>query len=561
MRKHWVIKELSDRRFELAVALSVTPITAQLLLNRNINDRAGAQMMFAPSLRQLHSPLLLPDIDAVCARIRKAIAKHERIMICGDYDVDGITSVAMMVSYFKKQDTTVQAYIPHRLKEGYGLKDTAITEALRQNTHLIICVDCGTNSYEQIDRALKHGIDVIIIDHHKVTSPHPLSLLVNPKRSDSTYPFKDLCSAALTFKVIQALSGDNAYDLLDLAVLATIADVAPLVGENRIIAREGIAYLKDTKNIGLIELMKKARVRPESISTFHIGFLLGPRLNAAGRISTAYDSLNLLLEENQQKAEDWADKLQTMNSERQKIGNAAYKQALARVEQTTDFSKEQVIIVDDQWHPGIIGIVASRITDLFHRPTFIISWQQNDPVGKGSGRSIDSFHITDALEQCSSLLINYGGHEQAAGIEIERANIKPFKNKINQIAQQMLTKEHLVPAIVIDFVMSLEDITKTLIKELDVFRPFGEGNPPPLFMTRKVWAKTNPRSIENNKFALYVTDGKLVYEAVVNQALEAILAADRAKVFDLAYYPTLSCFDGHEQIVLNAVDIRHNNPA
>lgn len=554
MRKRWVIKDLSDKRFDLAHILSVLPITAQLLLNRGIHDRAGADMMFAPSLQQLHHPSLLPDIHAVCSRVGKAISRHERIMICGDYDVDGITSVAMMISYFKGSNAVVHTYIPHRLKEGYGLKDTAITEAIQQKINVIICVDCGTNSYTQIDRALKHGIDVIVIDHHKVTSPHPSALLVNPKRSDSPYPFKDLCSAALVFKVIQALTDSPAYHLLDLAVLATIADVAPLIGENRIIAREGIAYLKKTKNIGLIELMKKARIRPESISTFHIGFLLGPRLNAAGRISTAYDSLSLILEENQQKAEDLADKLHTMNSERQKIGNAAYKEALAKIEQTTDFAKEQIIIVDDQWHPGIIGIVASRIAELYHRPTFVISWQGNGRVGKGSARSIDSFHITDALEQCASLLINYGGHEQAAGIEIERSQIKSFKAKINQIAAEMLERERLVPTLDIDYVLTLEELSPVLIKELESFRPFGEGNPPPLFVTRKVWGKTTPRAIDYNKYAMYITDGNRVYEAIFNQAPDI----GPQKIFDIVYFPTLTYFDGHEQVVLNVVELRQS---
>lgn len=556
MRKRWYTHPLSDDHHDLAKTLNISDVAAQLLINRNVTDEASARMMLSPSLSALYSPLLLPDIHAAMERIHRAEKNHEHIMLCGDYDVDGITSLTMLISYLKSKPVTIKTYIPHRIKEGYGLKDAAIQEAIHNKVTLIICVDCGTNSFDQIDKALKHHIDVIIIDHHKVTSPHPKAILINPKRKDSTYPFHELCSGALAFKVVQALSDSDAHHLLDLAVLATIADVAPLIGENRIIVKEGLTHLKNTKNRGLIELMKKAKVKAENVSTFHIGFLLGPRLNASGRISTAYESLQLLLEEDEKTANGLADALHKLNAERQKIGNDAYKQAVAKVEQTTDFSKDSVIVAHGNWHPGIIGIVASRISDLYNRPTFIISFLDGSKTGKGSGRSIEHFNMTEALEQCSSLLINFGGHEQAAGIEIAYEQIPAFKEALNALAKESLSGEKMIPQLSIDYELSFGSISRDLIKEIDAFRPFGEGNPAPLFLTKKMTCRTAPRRIENERYSLYVTDGKSVYEALISESSGLMTILAEHKIFDCVYYLTQRMYDGHEQITLQIVDAR-----
>lgn len=560
MRKRWTLSPLSDKRLELARALDISPITAQLLINRNIRDAHEAKLHLEPSLKKLHSPRLLPDIEKAVARIHAAVKRHEQILLCGDYDVDGITSLGMMASYFKGTPVRLSIYIPHRIKEGYGFKDAAVNEAVRKKASLIICVDCGTNAHAQAEKARSHGIDVVVIDHHEVTSAHTHALLINPKRKDSVYPFKELCSAALTFKVIQALSGNDAYHLLDLAVLATIADVAPLVNENRIIVKEGMPYLKQTKNQGILELMDKTRLNKDKLSTFHIGFLLGPRINAAGRIGNAYDSLNLLIEENPETVKNIAAQLHALNEERQKMCSNAFKEAAALVEQTTDFSKDSVIVVEGDWHPGIIGIVASRISELYYRPAFIISFPEGAAVGKGSARSIENFHVTEALQECASLLVNFGGHGKAAGIEVKRDNLGALKIALNKIAAEKLPGEQLIPSLAIDYELPFTEITKALIEEIELLKPFGEGNPAPLFMTNGVNCKTVPRAIGKGRYSFYVTDGNKVFEALISESsgLSTLLQTDTD--FDIVYYLSQKTFNGHEQITLNIVDLKTRQP-
>jgi len=561
MRKRWIIHPLSDKRHSLAQALNVSEVTAQLLINRHILEEHEAKAHLEPALKHLHSPSLLPDIDKAVARMQRAIRSREHILLCGDYDVDGITSLTMMRSYFKDRPVRLSTYIPHRIKEGYGFKDAAVNEAIRKKASLIICVDCGTNAHAQAEKARAHNIDVIAIDHHEVTATHTHALLVNPKRKDSIYPFKELCSAALTLKVIQALSGDDAFRFLDLAVLATVADVAPLVNENRVIVKEGLSFLKETKNRGILELMDKAGLKKDKLSTFHIGFLLGPRINAAGRIGNAYDSLELLLEEDPANAKTIAGQLHSLNEARRKMCDEACKEALSMVEQTTDFSREYVLVAEGAWHPGIIGIVASRVSEQYHRPAFVISFSDGMKIGRGSGRSIDHFHLTDALRKCASLLVNFGGHEKAAGLEIVRDKIPALKAALNRIAEETIPKESLIPSLLVDYQLSFTEINKELVEEVERLKPFGEGNPAPLFMTRTVTCKTMPRNIYKDKYALYLTDGDKVFEALVSgsSGLSALLQAEGT--FDIVYSLRQNTFNGHEQITLNIVDLKTNATA
>ncbi|MCX5716106.1 MAG: single-stranded-DNA-specific exonuclease RecJ, partial [Candidatus Omnitrophica bacterium] len=406
------------------------------------------------------------------------------------------TAVAILVTFLKKHGALTDWYIPHRLDEGYGLNQEAAKVVVGRGTGLLITVDCGTTDKKEVEYFNTKGIDVIIVDHHRVQaeSMPDAFALVNPWQPDCEYPFKELSAAGLAYKLTLAFSGDITHsdeEFLDLVAVGTVADVVSQTGENRILTKLGLKRLGSTKRPGLKALMDAGGISGREILARHVGFVIGPRINASGRIGSPELALKLLLTEDKAEAREMAEVLNQENSFRQKIQEEILREAVTKIEGEFNFKDNKVIVVwGEGWHPGVIGIVASKIADRFYRPAIVFSVQKE--FAKGSGRSIENFHLFDAVSRCSSLLEDFGGHEAACGIRVPKENIERFRDFINTVAQDMLTPADLVPKIEVDMELPVSELTADLIEELQRLEPFGEGNPYPLFVSNNLLLKDAP---------------------------------------------------------------------
>ncbi|MFA5059880.1 MAG: single-stranded-DNA-specific exonuclease RecJ [Candidatus Omnitrophota bacterium] len=516
MQKKWNIKHPNPKlQADLSNSLSLHPIVAQLLLNRGISTSQDAKDFLSINLSSLHDPLLFADMDKTLKRIHKAKEKKERVLIFGDYDVDGITSSVILKNILQKIGLDVINYIPHRINEGYGLNHAIVDFAKKRDVRLMIAIDCGITAFSEVDALNNAGIDVIIMDHHEPPEkklPNAVAV-INPKRHDCKYPFKGLASVGLAFKLAQALLGKACEDYLDLVALGTVADVAELLGENRVFVKFGLEKLSHTKNKGLMALMDVARIKGKKLKPHSIGFVLGPRINASGRMGSAEKSLQLLLSEEEHEAYSLAKSLEEENQKRQKMQGNIIEEALSVVEREINFKDHRIIVLSKEgWHRGIVGIVASRIMDTFYRPTIVISLE--DGLGTGSARSIDGFHMYEALKHCEALLENFGGHEHAAGLTIKKENIENFNNLINQFAKDHMDVQSLIPTLDIDCEISLSSLTLELVEAVKSLEPFGEGNPSPVFCSRQLTVKTPPVILGRDTIKFWVSDGKVVLQAV-----------------------------------------------
>ena len=431
MNRIWRVKDPHpDLSQSLARSLKISPITAQILLNRGIEDEMQARHFLHGDLTSCHDPHLLKDIKKAVARIKTAIDKKENILLYGDYDVDGITSVTLLTIILRFLKAKVTSYIPNRLEEGYGLNADAVKLASRKKNSLMITVDCGISAHKEVALANQLGIDVIITDHHEIKSavlPEAYAI-INPLQSDCNYPFKYLSGVGLAYKLAKVLLEGTSYrieDHLDLVALGTVSDLSVQKGENRILTKWGIKRLNDTTNCGIKALIEASGLKGKDISCRHIGYTLGPRINAMGRIGSPEVALNLLLTDDAEKARQLAETLNKENRNRQKIDAKVFEEAMEKVEREVNFKEQRVIVLARAgWHAGVIGIVASRIIDRFYRPTIMISLEGNR--GKGSGRSIDNFNLFNAVNSCKEHLIDFGGHEGACGLVIEKKNIEKY---------------------------------------------------------------------------------------------------------------------------------------
>jgi single-stranded-DNA-specific exonuclease len=529
-RKIWRVKEISSQAKEWASKCGLLPILTQVLINRNIKE-SEIDSFLNHSLSNLHCPFLLPDMEKACQRIKQAVRGGEKILVVGDYDVDGITSLAIFHEFIKEYPGLFSFYIPHRVNEGYGLSEDVVNKAKNEGRTLIVAFDCGTNSSHEIELASSFGIDTVVIDHH-----HPQDnfgapyAFVNPKRGDSKYPFYDLSAGALSFKLLQALSGDSCFQALDLVALSLVCDVVPLKGENRILLREGLKYIKNTPRLAIKALCKVSSLKQQNIDSFHIGFVLGPRINAAGRVAHAQDSLDIFLGEDEEKVYSSASKLGEYNRLRKDIESKILKEAEQIVEK--DFLDSHAIVVsNDGWHPGVLGIVASRLVNKYYRPSFVISFDDN--VGRGSGRSIHSVHLMEALNKCSDHLHLYGGHRKAAGIHIFKEELATFKDKINSFIKENLTQKDLIPVLDVDLKIDFSEISLAFIEELDKLKPFGEDNPKPLFTSYGVTKKSVPRKIPMGYSVWFQEQGRIFEGIVYSRDLLQIL--EYGNSFDIVY--------------------------
>ena len=489
----------SEKVNTLVNELSLKEFLAKVLVSKGFDTPEKAEEYLNGNISSLADPFLLKDMDVAVNKIRSSVESHEKIMIYGDYDVDGITSVAALWRYLTFKGADVCCYIPERINEGYGLNTQAISKFAEDGVKLIITVDSGITAHEEIEFAKSLGIDVVITDHHECREELPEAVaVVNPHRQDSEYPFKELAGVGVVFRLICAYEGNKNLSNIcskysDIVALGTVADVMPIVGENRIIVKHGLASLVNTKNKGLCSLIEQTfaerkTAQRKNITASSIGFGLAPRINAAGRIGDVNQALKLLITENKAEADNIATYLCAVNRERQLIENMIFEEAVSMIESNHDFDNDKVIVlVSEKWHLGVIGIVASKITERYKLPSILISIDGD--IGKGSGRSIKGFNINEAISECKSLLIKYGGHELAAGLTIDKNNVDAFRKAINEYASKSFDFSSVCNYIDADFEIDVKDITVEHAKELQSLEPFGLQNPLPLFFIKDALIK------------------------------------------------------------------------
>jgi len=560
VRKIWRIKDPNPSiQNDLSGALNISKVTAQLLINRGINTVGAGRDFMQFSLAACHDPFLLKDMDKAVSRIKKAISSGEKMLVYGDYDADGMTSVAVLYSALRKLNANVESYIPNRLEEGYGLNLAAIKIAHRNGINLIVTVDCGIGSFKEVDYAKSLGVDIVITDHHELLEARvpAACAVVNPLQPGCKYPFKHLAGVGLAYKLAKALyEGTNffAEDFLDLVSLGTVADIAPLVGENRILTKHGLNELNARGHAGLKALMEVAGLKGKDISCGHIGFALGPRINAMGRVGSPQKAVELLLSDDHAEALLIAKTMDSENRNRQKIEARILDEALSKVEREVNFKHHKVIVLaSENWHPGVIGIVASRIADRFYRPAILISL--DGKFGKGSGRSIEHFHLFDYLLRCKDTLVGFGGHESACGVTIEKDRIDEFRDKINEEASKDVNETIYSQKLDIDMDIPLSSLNESVISEIESLAPFGEENPRPVLASKDLIVKDGPRQIGKNGFKIWVTDGRITCEAVSFGKSNLTVPAMGDNI-NLAYIPSINDWQGVRSIQLELKDIQ-----
>lgn len=508
-QKSWKVRpHNSALQLTLNQALGIHPIVAQILINRGIAEVSEAEAFLSSDIKSLHDPFLLKDMDKAVARIRQAREKRERVLIFGDYDVDGVTSTALLYTALKEMGMEAINHIPHRMHDGYGLNEEIGQTAKAQGIKLLIAVDCGITACREVSALRAQGLDVIVIDHHEL-GPEGLPVaeaVIDPKRRDCSYPFKHLAAVGLVGKLIQAMTGKLSDDELALIALGTIADVVPLTGENRTFVKAGLPRISETKNIGLSALLDVAKIKGKKLRPFSVGFILGPRINATGRMDSAHKSLDLLLSRSYQEAYTLAKFLDSLNSQRQKMQKNILEEAVSLIGQEVNFKEHRVIVLSKEgWHKGVLGIVAARVAEMYSRPTVIISLEEG--MGTASARSIEGFHLNEALTHCAQILEGFGGHRLAAGLTIREENIGQFRSRINDFAKDILTVRDLVPTVAIDAEVALSDLTMDMVKQIDLLEPYGEGNPEPVFCSRQVTVKNKPLVHAKDTLKFWVSDG------------------------------------------------------
>jgi len=511
---HWILPKAPDEEAvrELAEALSLPEVVCRLLLIRGYASAEDAKLFLRPKLDMLHDPLKFLSMDKAVDRLARAVRDQELVFIHGDYDVDGISSTTLLTRAIRVLGGKALPFIPRRIEDGYDLSDAGVDAAIAAGAKVVVTCDCGTSAVSPVARLCKAGIDVIVTDHHLPGGELPDCLaILNPKRTGCGYPDKDLAAVGVAFKLALALAralGRNEnfiWGMLDLVALATVADVAPLRGENRVFVRYGLKVLADTQNVGLRALIRAAGLSGKPLTAGRIGFILAPRLNAAGRLGHAIRGVELLLSENEHEANTIARELEELNNKRQELDHATLEQARERVLQLDLDDTFGIVLADESWHPGVIGIVASRLVEEFGRPTVLIALSGDE--GKGSGRSISKFDLHGALGQSREFLLRFGGHRAAAGVTIARDKVNDFAARFNDVAKSLLTPEDLVPEIRVDLEVNIDGMDERLESLFRHFEPFGIGNPSPVLLARNVTLAAPPRLVGKDGLKVVLDTG------------------------------------------------------
>ncbi len=563
MQKKWILQDANPKlQKELGEQFSIHPVVAQLLINRNITDPDEIKQFLKPTAENLHDPFLYKDMKEAVERINQAAAARENVLIYGDYDVDGVTSTTFLHAMLKRVGINAIPYLPHRMTEGYGLSTEIIDVAREQKVSLIITVDCGVTAVDEVKAIKDSGVDVIIFDHHEPGDEGvpDATAVVDPKQKDCAYPFKSLATIGMMAKLSQALFGAIDEDYLDLVAIGTIADMVPLRGENRILVKMGLPKINKTKHKGLLALLEKTKIKDKKISPFHIGFVLGPRINAAGRMDSAHKSLDLFMAQDSNEAVRLADALEEHNLERQRMQRSVVDEAISIVEEDELLRNQNVIVLSKEgWHKGVLGIVASRIKEKYYRPAIVISVDE-EGIGTASCRSVDGFQLHTALASCADCLETYGGHAGAAGLTIKQECIEDFTTMINDVANDTLTEEELLPALSVDCEIALTSVSMALIKTICAMEPHGEGNPSPVFCARNLTVNSFPQVLGKNTLKFWVTDGQVAISAVGFGMADFATQLHKGKMVDIVFQ--LSIDDWNKaptpQLILKDIKVKNN---
>lgn len=566
MQKRWIIRKHDQAAVtKLAAELNVVPLVAALLIARGFDTPEKATEFLNPSPEHLHEPYLLKGMREGVARIEKAIANREKVLIWGDYDVDGTTGTVLLRKMFRLVGVETDFHVPNRFTEGYGINIPALEQAQKDGVTLVISVDCGIRSFEPLQWAHEHGLDVIVTDHHlsdEVRGNPPAVAIVNPNQAGDEYPDKNLAGVGVAFKLAHALLREHNLEhevpqFLKIAAIGTVADVMQLTGENRAIVALGLLDLPKTDSLGLKALMEAADCRSD-MTSYHIGFRIGPRINAAGRMDVARHVIELFEETDFGKARTLAALLDSRNRERQKMQQHITELALSETENHD--GKHFVVVAGENWHRGVIGLAASRIAEKLYRPTIVLSIE--DGVAHGSARSIPNFHLLDALESCAELFEQFGGHAAAAGMKIVETNIATARAKLNKYTSTKLADDDLIPVINIDALLTPETLDLKLVEALGAFEPFGAGNPKPIFVTRNLTLRDEPFVMKDKHLKLKLTSesGKQ-FEAVwwdgVERSKGQTLRPNSR--IELAYVAEANEWQGNTRLQLVVEDLRADN--
>ena len=559
MNKKWEFFSHDQAKVnEIVEKFNISELLATVLVNRNIVEEKDVELFLNPTRNDFHDPYLMPDMRQAVDRIVKAIENKEKTMIYGDYDVDGITSITVLSRFFKERGLEVGSYIPNRLDEGYGLNKEAIKQIADEGYKLIITVDCGISGVEEVAYAYELGMEVIITDHHEPLEELPKAVaVIDCKRKDNNYPFNSLAGVGVAFKLIQALGIELKLEekeylkFLDIVCIGTISDIVPLIDENRVIAKLGLKLVEVTKSPGVRSLLNAAAYKEVNSNT--VSFGIAPRINACGRMGHERDALDLFLTENIVEANRITEKLNEYNKKRQDIEKKIFEEAIGKIESENLKENNALVVGAEEWHHGVIGIVASKITELYFKPSILICFEGED--GKGSGRSIPGFDLHAALCSSSKYLEKYGGHEMAVGLSLKKENFEEFKKIFEEIAKEANTEE-IVPVIKIDKEINLKDITLENVKSLKLLEPFGESNKTPIFIYKNLRIDSIRALSEGKHLKLTLKDGNTIVNAIgfnMGKYSEEYLIGDRIDVIGVLETNT---FNGIESVQINMKDLR-----
>ncbi len=560
MNKKWEYYDKDDEEVKrIQEEFKLSRLLATIISNKGLKTKQEIEVFLNPTRKDFHDPYLMPDMEIAVKRIIQAIKNKEKVIIYGDYDVDGITSITVLKKFLSDRGLEVDSYIPNRLDEGYGLNKSAIDKIVSEKYQLMITVDCGISGIEEIDYANSLGLETIITDHHEPAETLPKALaVVDAKRKDNKYPFNQLAGVGVVFKLTQAIS--QVYNLdekeylkyLDIVCVGTISDIVPLVDENRVITKLGLKLVEVTRNVGLRALLNS--IGYKKIDSSAISFGVAPRINACGRMGHEQDALQLFLTENIVEANKISKKLNDYNKERQEIERRIFDEVLTKIE-NDEKDKPCIIVGDDNWHHGVIGIVSSKVTEMYYKPSILICFE--DEEGKGSGRSIPGFDLHDALSKCDTYIERFGGHSMAIGISVAKNNFTKFKEEFENFVNKTNINE-LVPRIKVDEEISAKDVSIDIVNELNMLEPFGEANKMPVFMYKNLKINSIRALSEGKHLKLTLKDESMVIDAIgfnMGHLANEYLLGDKVDVIGNL---EVNSFNGRDSVQINLKDMRRS---
>lgn len=558
MNKKWQIYQTDENKVKgIQEKYKINKLLATILVNREITEKSQIEKFLNPKRNDFYNPYEMPDMEKAIERIIKAIENNEKIIIYGDYDVDGITSVTVLKSFLEERGIHVSEYIPNRLEEGYGLNKKAVEYIAKQGNQLMITVDCGISAIEEVEYANKLGIETIVTDHHEPGEELPKAIaVVDTKRKDNKYPFRNLAGVGVVFKLIQAIS--QRLDLpekeylkyLDIVCIGTISDIVPLVDENRVIVKLGLKLVEQTKNLGLKAILEASGY--SKIDSNTISFGVAPRINACGRMGHQEEALKLFLSKDGEEVQELTQKLNEYNRLRQETEKQIYNESIIQIEEKDLADRNTIVVMGKGWHHGVIGIVSSRITELYFKPSILLC--EEDDYGKGSGRSIPGFDLYEALTQCKDTIDKFGGHSMAVGINVKKEKFEEFKEKLEKIAKEKHTEE-IVPILKIDALVNLDEINKEMVESLKELEPFGEANKMPLFAFKNLKIDSIRALSEGKHLKLTLKDDSNIVNAIGFNLGELSTEYKIGDKIDVVGNLEINSFNGVDNIQINMKDV------